>query len=635
MMVLFWFNGGKLLASGEEGIMFFNSFRIFNLYKYNWLDIGMGYAIPVIIPRLIILYLGYFINLFISEWIVQALFFFSIIFTGLFSMYLLTKYYIKLKFVAIVASLFYFFNLYSMSQIWNRFLLTGIFGWAYLPLFLYLVMCWMDKGKLNILPIFILSNFLFAFTYGHPAYIITLWVPVLLYALINIFSNEYKYIRFNNLGRILIIILIWIVINIWWLYPYFTIGSGSLSSISSWQTNLESLKGISGGLKYSDLLSLYHGIYMGVNGPWGMWYQPLLIKILTFITFSIVGLGYVINRKKIFSKYLIILALVGWFVCKGTKWPLGYEFYKLLFSISPASAALRNPYEKFGIVWLLPYSIYFGLGVFWLYKRYKPKLGKIIAGTILFLSCGVLVWPMWTGKVFSDSQKVQIPQYYKDTNTFLNNKKDDLRVLSLPMLPGDGVKYTWGYEGVEPSEFLFDKSTIAKILRSKYPDNKYWALYNKFIKGEIDEEFLNQMNIGYFVLHNDMDYKAHGASSSAEVKSILANNPNAIYLQNIGELEIYEYKTFKDQRLFLIKGINTPEYNYQKKYTTKYILNISNATDPYDVIFKTSYDVNWEARINGAKIENHFVVYDYANAWKIDKKGDYTIDIVFKIWPWE
>ena len=67
----------------------------------------------------------------------------------------------------------------------------------------------------------------------------------------------------------------------------------------------------------------------------------------------------------------------------------------------------------------------------------------------------------------------------------------------------------------------------------------------------------------------------------------------------------------------------------------RYRVQIGNARQRFDLIFKSTFNELWETKIDGKKLDEHFLVYDYANAWRIDRIGDYNIDIVFKVWPWE
>jgi len=243
---------------------------------------------------------------------------------------------------------------------------------------------------------------------------------------------------------------------------------------------------------------------------------------------------------------------------------------------------------------------------------------------------------MWTGDLYKDI-KVEVPEYYRQTNEFLNRDKTDGRILMLPMIGGDGVRYKWGYQGVEPSEFFFDKPAVSKILRTSYFDEKYQRLSEAFSQNQDFNQLLSEMNIKYLVLHDDLDTKVSGASSSAEVRKVLDKNPDIKFLEKFGELSVFEFLGNKNPSLFVAtkegKEINPLSYN--KLSPTRYVVSVKKAKNPYNLVFKSTFNDLWEVRIDGEKIGGHFLVYDYANGWKMEKEGSYNIDVVFKVWPWE
>ncbi len=205
----------------------------------------------------------------------------------------------------------------------------------------------------------------------------------------------------------------------------------------------------------------------------------------------------------------------------------------------------------------------------------------------------------------------------------------------LPIIPGDSVNYKWGYRGVEPSEFLFDRDSVSKTLRAKYFDEKYMDLYTKFIDGGDYNQDLSEMNIKYLVLNNDLIPEASGASSSAQVRAVINHNSKIKLSKTIGALDIYEYKPNTDSSLFAVSGTSLTSVSYKKISSTHYSIGIKSANEPYEFIFKETFNPLWLARVNGVILDKHFLKYSYANAWEINKKGDYNIDVVFKVWPWE
>jgi hypothetical protein len=79
--------------------------------------------------------------------------------------------------------------------------------------------------------------------------------------------------------------------------------------------------------------------------------------------------------------------------------------------------------------------------------------------------------------------------------------------------------------------------------------------------------------------------------------------------------------------------IENPIIQYEKIDPTRYIIHITNASNPFFLVFSESYHEDWVAYIDGQQIPNeyHFTANGYANAWYINKTGPYTITLEF--WP--
>jgi hypothetical protein len=69
--------------------------------------------------------------------------------------------------------------------------------------------------------------------------------------------------------------------------------------------------------------------------------------------------------------------------------------------------------------------------------------------------CGILVWPMWVGNIYSNNAKVTVPDYYIKANNAINNDNKDGRILFLPLIQGDSIYHTWGYGGIESTYYIF------------------------------------------------------------------------------------------------------------------------------------------------------------------------------------
>ena len=78
-------------------------------------------------------------------------------------------------------------------------------------------------------------------------------------------------------------------------------------------------------------------------------------------------------------------------------------------------------------------------------------------------------------------------------------------------------------------------------------------------------------------------------------------------------------------------NLHKPSTSFEQINDTKYIVHIKNAAQPFFLILLSTYDERWEMHISGEKVPdgNHFIVNGYANAWYIDKPGEYNITLEF------
>ncbi|MCH7641551.1 DUF3367 domain-containing protein [Patescibacteria group bacterium] len=265
-------------------------------------------------------------------------------------------------------------------------------------------------------------------------------------------------------------------------------------------------------------------------------------------------------------------------------------------------------------------------------KRYR----LIVSTIFLILICGVLVWPMWLGKVFSPYASVKVPDYYNEANEYLNNINDDARVLSVPLISGEGVKYDWeggNYLGLEPSEFLFDKSVVSRTLPNLYSEEKRLRVYRQMENGELLLEDIKDMGIKYLILHHDIDAEFSQSLKSEDVEKILDETKEVELIKKFGKLSIYSLSNYDG--IVTTNNNCVGELRYSRIKPTKYRVAIDKAVCPFELILKASFDSKWTARIGNVVIPEHIVALDYANGWKVDRNGSYQVDLVFKSWPWE
>lgn len=664
-LTLIWFGRGLLFAGGEGGIPFYNLSKTTKSISYTWIDEEAGYPgvgniteVPYYSLLLIPLKLGLPSN------IVQALHFFVVMFTGTLSCYFLLKITLEdelieetniwgREYISLIGAIFYLLNPFSMTQIFGRSLNIQYLSFALLPLFLVLFVKGL-KEKNFFYPILALTfSVIFAGSYGSYGYVLALWFLVFLYSLFHIWN---KHIQRNNIIFTIILFVFtfagWIFINMFWIFPVFKLAAQQLSnSLNALEENLGSLRGVSRQFPLYVLIRLMHTGYF-YEDLYGKIYSNFFFQILSWIIPLAALFSAKVFKKLTHLKFYLVLFIISLFISLGSNFPFGFLF-EFLFTNIPYLQVFRNPYEKFGLIFLIAYTPFFALGAIIL----SNKIASIIKmawvrylslSSIILLVCGFLIWPMWKG-VFAGGYKIntwiKVPDYYKEANKWLNQQSGDFRILHLPLIPGDGIRYKWEYpyQGIEPSEFLFDRVSIAQNI----PFNKSYynvllqriGIFQPNVFGPdsdlSDSEFksikfyeeLAKLNIRYIVLHNDIDVAFGGFKTPKESADYLKEQDNITYINTFGDLDIY--KVDFEENINLIYSHNN-NIRYEKVNPAFYKVKIDRGQRVTDLTFLTLYNPNWQLLLNGEEIGEHFKVFGYANGWRIYKEGEYEVWLKYK-----
>ena len=670
-----WFSDGKIISNNsEEDLNILHAQKTAEHVSSYWSTFGTGFKTAFNMPGFLMFHsLGFLDSRKIPAFLIQAILLGTIMILGMLSMYGLIRKGLQMDSqVAFFGSLFYLLNIYSMTQIWKRFIYVHMVAWAYFPLFLYIWIKWVSEGKIVWLFTLLISSLLFTNAFGNPVFLSTFWTPVLIFIIYQIWTSRKDKKKIAQLLlRFTVGSIFWTVVNFWWLFPTFTLGSSwTAQSGQTWQGDFESLRAVSKSFPIQEILLLRQSWYLGPDNDWfDFYHNPLMIAINIFV-FLVAVFGILKIRKRKFGNYLIWLSLMGLFISKGTNFPFGYTFFHFLFSKFSFTTALRNSYEKFGIVLLLPYAVFFAIGLNQLLLRLKPSYRYLVAIIIITLSCGLLVFPMWTGDIFPLKHKVIVPSYYEQASSYLKEIGAE-RVFNIPfLLEIENRKFSWGYVGEDPMENLLDLKPAAKT-KVPYYDRLY-QLFPKFVDDREFPKILGLIGVSHVILHKDSIYpkinypvflnELNNWDGIREVKEFgdlriysLNSNilkpriytiPKLVTVSNIDEglKDIVSGEINLDNTVFMLKedeisilenNFTKPLITYKAISNTKYFIKIQQAQSSFILVFNDSFDKLWTAKINNRILKDHFIVNGFANGWFVDTKGDYDIEIVLKIWPWD
>lgn len=671
LLLIVWFKPGYLLARAEEGIPLYNPVATYNLLKYPFNDVVLGLSNPFHLPR--ITFFGFSAVLYtigIDGWVIQMFLFYILLFVPLYSMpKVFKRLFPESNFsIGIYSSLFYLFNLYTLSQIWGRFLYPLIFLWSYLPLFFLQWVSYIESGSKRELVFFAICSLFYSSVFGIVASVFTLFIPVTLYSVILFVESRNKAMIIKNF---LYISFLWVFINSWWIVPLIGLSDTTYGVILNDKANITSLADVSKYFDSKEILLLKQKYLFGENSDWYNFFQRNSIILTSKLVFVVTLLGLIVSRKQRNWKFLCILVFLSWFLIKGTNPPYGREFYDFIYKYIPVSQVLRNPYEKLGLVFVFSYALLFSFGLSYL-LGYFSSVKKVVIVFTSLLFFVYLPFPLWSRTFFANS-RIKVPTYYQDINKFINDSGDG-RILHLPFLFGSGLNYSWGYSGEEPSDYIFENASVSRNLSIINLDDYYYML-GRSVRNENFFKLLSISDIRYLVIHNDTIKSSNFQEDFYSSKEIVNKLKRLKFIKEFGELELYSVESEIDiSRVYASNNlilVNSLEEGVERILSDNFVLNkdaifvipqngnfdyttlsktsysnpkllvstispihfkvhIKEADESFILILANNFDKHWIAKVNDIEVLKHFEVNGFANGWVIDKLGKYTIDIVFE-----
>ncbi|KKQ46019.1 MAG: hypothetical protein US62_C0006G0030 [Candidatus Woesebacteria bacterium GW2011_GWA1_37_8] len=314
--------------------------------------------------------------------------------------------------------------------------------------------------------------------------------------------------------------------------------------------------------------------------------------------------------------------------------------------------AFRNPYEKIGILLTIAYTPFFAIGLV-VFSEYLSKIVRkilplktyVISAVILFMLFGIYALPMWTGKFAGGNvfnPWIKVPDYYKDANNWVNERVSTHRILHLPLNPGDGIRYIWPdiYQGSDINEFLFDAHSISRnvafnkiyynVLLERFDilqKNAYGPdpdISNSEFKGRTFAEEMAKLNVKYIILHKDIDTYFIHTWSSDDTKIFLENQAGIRRVSEFGNLEIYEVDLPSSLNIIYTEGVESSSIALTP---VDYRVTVLEAKTPYYLNLLMPYSNSWQVKIGKDVLGRGSPLFSYANSWKIDRSGNYEIEV--------
>lgn len=521
-----WFREGIIYAGAEVGLSpYFNPDRFLGIQQFTWWGgVAPGMLAPHFISAVPFYFLLSILQSMFSPLILQAAIFCVIFFLIGYGIYLLATDILdeSRKKYAVFATLFYMFNSYTLVSVWHRFLYSTLILAATLPFLILFWRKWIKGGRFIHLSIFLLINFFSVYMYGNLATVITVWIAFLLISLAEVlFPWQGKYYTGKLIGKFFTGLILWLLVNIWWIAPTFLIAPVILSQQHSSENNITTLILLGRQTVIPYLLQLANPFYLFYRQELGEVYSSTFFRILPWIMSALILIGLFVSLKlKNYAKYAVIF-IVALLLSKGAAAPFSYPFI-FGFEHSFFIGIIRNPFEKLGILLPLFGSIIFAIGLEGCYRFGLRRFGLGVARFgvfIIILALIIFAWPMFSGRIFGNKEfpvKVKVQESYIQANEwFKQQNKNQGVILHLPFSGKDVVTYNWnkGYHGVDQNEILF--TTVPSISRTvgiKRVDDTLSSLTYIFNRPFLEDEkqilrVLQSLNVRHIVLHKDTKWE--------------------------------------------------------------------------------------------------------------------------------
>lgn len=477
------------------------------------------------------------------------------------------------RWASILGALFYFFNIGTVQNFYVPFEPFSAF-FAFLPLALLSVHSVLKAAKASVKQVAILSIvFLFlTFAFQVPTLFIVFSLILFLVSVVWLFTRkplDSKNIV-NAVLRLSIVWVVYIVVNLFWLLPFFyslsinldTRGESLTTRLSTENVRYQGLayaniKDVSllRGFWYSNIDYLPHQEGFGyMLQPWISWFDNPIISIIGygFSILAFVGLIVSIVKKRSGAYIFIPILLISLFFFFGSNGVSG-RLFDFVVSIVPAiGEAFRFAFTKWIVPLCLAFSFFLAEFLHFLFRKLKKYDSKkfVTLGAALMVM-GIMffyTFPYFTGNLFYQYNKFSIPSEYRQTMKFFSENESiaHKRIALLPVNSIWGWYFTdWGYRGSGFIWFGIPQAVLSRTFDVWNLRNEQF--YNEFQYGIYSENpellkfVLNKYQIDYLVLDENVIMPNADKSVFYEgTKELLSAINNIELVNKFGSISIYK-----------------------------------------------------------------------------------------------
>lgn len=449
------------------------------------------------LPRIIFLWLELF---FLPESFLRYSYIFLTIILGPLGFYFLFNFVFNKNssfwgnLASFLASAYYLLNLITLQHFFVPFEMFCA-QFAFLPWIFLFALKYLEKGDKKDLLFFCLISF-----FASPqAYASALYWAFL--AGFSLFLATYFILHWKDriFGRIFIIFILQLLVNLYWLAPnIYSAINGSSIIVDSKVNRLFSPEAFIRNEEYGTLKDIVLGknflfdwrsfdfgsnTFADLMSVWNIHLQKPYVVEVGYIIFVFFVFGMIlsfIKRNKTAVTFLPIIILSLFFL-QNLNGPFGFVYQKLIDNFEIFKEGFRMPFTKFSILYQFAVSLYFGALFFYLFDflgRLRIfKFLNLVLFSFVFSSLVYFSLPMFNGYLISDVVKRKLPSEYLGVFDFFD-KNNFGRVAVFPVYTLWGWEYhNWEYEG---SGFLGFGIKDPLLVR----DYDRWSPYNETFYNE-------------------------------------------------------------------------------------------------------------------------------------------------------
>lgn len=459
--------------------------------------------------------------------------------------------------VFILASLLYAVNFFNL-QGWGVFWRTRFSSQATLPLIFFYAYSLFDRKSISLRHTVGLSAFLAIFNGGGspPLYgsLALVWCTTGIYSILispHLTRSALLFVKATGL-----VLVLFGLFSAYWVVPY------GYFAITSYQTQLQDLGGISGIASWADSTSTNSSIsnIFRLQG-FPMWNaQTIREFILPYVinpfyiavsyAFPIAAFSaYIFTTSRKERQFVIVvyaIALLGIFFTAGTHPPFG-GIYSLLLRYVPGFPIFRTPFFKFDMIVTFSYAILIGFTTLKLGPRLIRQKTPLLAAFVVAVLWSAYHVPFFLGDFFVYNRpftnKSAPPDYVGQLSSYINSRLPaTARILLIPDVDStlaDG--YTWGYWSIDPLPRMLLRNPTISSAQNPPPIIKdiYQALYQ-----QQSEKFLHLAGVAsieYLLFRNDTlsTKKVDERSTKHLLKQFIERIPSVDVVQQSGEWTLY------------------------------------------------------------------------------------------------